>query len=79
MFLERERDFRFGSLDLSWTSWLGGPTHLEQPLFLGESVSLHVPEVDVRLPTGDDQVGVGGMKHGSQDGVVGALQRYKHV
>lgn len=48
--------------------------YLEQALSLGESVALHGPEVDVRLSTGDDQVGIHGMKHSSQYRVVGALE-----
>lgn len=48
--------------------------YLEQALPLAERVSLHGPEVDVRLSTGDDDVGVHGMKHGGQYGVIGALQ-----
>lgn len=48
--------------------------HLEQALPLGQGVSLHGPEVDVRLSTGHDQVGVHGVKHGRQHRLVGALQ-----
>lgn len=49
--------------------------YLKQALSLGESVALHGPKVDVRFSTGDDQVGVHGMKHSSQYRVIGALQR----
>lgn len=52
-------------------SWL----YLEQALPLGERVALHGPEVDVRFSTGDNQVGIHGMKHSSQYRVIGALQR----
>lgn len=53
--------------------------YLEQALSLGESVALHGPEVDVGFSTGDDQVGIHGMKHSSQYRVIGALQRQEAV
>lgn len=53
--------------------------YLKQALSLGEGVAVHGPEVNVRLSTGDDQVGVHGMKHSCQYRVVGALQGKKTV
>lgn len=49
-------------------------SHLEQALPLSQGGAVHGPEVDVRFSTGDNQVGVHRMKHGSQYGVIGALQ-----
>lgn len=49
--------------------------HLEQALPLRQGGAVHGPEVDVGFSTGDNQVGVHRMKHGSQHRVIGALQR----
>lgn len=55
----------------SWNSC----SYLEQALSLAESVALNSPEVDMRFSTGNNQVGIHGMKHSSQYRVIGALQR----
>lgn len=49
--------------------------HLEQALPLGQGGAVHGPKVNVRFSTGDNQVGVHRMKHGSQYGIIGALQK----
>lgn len=58
---------------LSLTSGWEAVQYLKQALLLAESVTLHGPKVDVRLSAGDDHVGIHGMKHSGQHGVVGAL------
>lgn len=40
--------------------------YLKQALSLGQSVALHGPEVDVGLPTGDNQIGLHRVEGGSQ-------------
>lgn len=48
-------------------------THLKQALPLAQAASFQAPEVDVGLPTGDQQAGISGVEGGHQHGLIGAL------
>lgn len=48
-------------------------THLKEALSLAQAAPLHVPEVDVGFPAGDEHSRVCGVEGGHQHGLVGAL------
>lgn len=51
--------------------------NLKQSLAFCKSTPFHCPKVDVRLPAGDNKVGLHGVEDSAQHWVIGTLQKKK--